>query len=83
MKHDFDPNKPVIPIAYPRLLLDMMVERGFTRQQILHGSHMDEALFDKPEQRLSPAQFLFLILNYNGFVYMLFYMIIFIIITFY
>lgn len=63
MKHDFDPNKAVIPIAYPRLLLDLMVERGFSRQQVLHGSQLDELVFDKPEQRLTPAQFLFLILN--------------------
>jgi len=41
----------------------MMVERGFSRQQVLHGSQLDELVFDKPEQRLTPAQFLFLILN--------------------
>ena len=63
MKHDFDPIKPDIPIAYPRLLLEMMVERRFSRQQVLHGSQLDELVFDKPEQRLTPAQFLFLILN--------------------
>lgn len=63
MKYDFDPNKPVVPIAYPRLLLDMMVERGFTRSEILQGSQLNDAIFDKPDHRLTPAQFLFLILR--------------------
>ncbi len=63
MKNDFDPNKPAVPIAYPRLLLDMMTERGFSRKQVLQGSSMDEGLFDKPEHRLTPAEFLFLILQ--------------------
>lgn len=63
MKHNVDPNKPVIPIAYPRLLLDIMAERGFSREKMLHGSSLDERIFDKPEQRLTPAQFFFIILN--------------------
>ena len=63
MKNDFDPNKPAVPIAYPRLLLDMMLERGFSRQEVLADSNIDANLFDKPEHRLTPAQFLFLILR--------------------
>lgn len=63
MKNDFDPNKPAVPIAYPRLLLDMMLERGFSREEVLSGSAIDHISFDKPEHRLTPAQFLFLILR--------------------
>jgi hypothetical protein len=59
MKNDFDPNKPAVPIAYPRLLLDMMLERGFSREEVLSGSAIDHISFDKPEHRLTPAQFLF------------------------
>ena len=63
MKHDFDPNKPAMPIAYPRLLLDLMAERGFSRAEVLAGSQLDPSVFDKPEQRITPAQFLFILLN--------------------
>ncbi|PTQ91395.1 AraC family transcriptional regulator [Agitococcus lubricus] len=63
MKHDLDPNKAVVPIAYPRLLLDIMAERGFSRHVVLAGSNLQESLFDQPEQRISPAQFLFIVLN--------------------
>ena len=63
MKHDFDPNKPAVPIAYPRLLLDLMAERGFSRLQVLEGSTLAAAVFDQPEQRISPAQFLHIVLQ--------------------
>ncbi len=63
MKNDFDPNKPAVPIAYPRLLLDIMAERGFSRAEVLAGSNLSEDLFDKPEHRLTPAQFLFIVMR--------------------
>lgn len=63
MKNDFDPNKPAIPIAYPRVLLNIMAERGFSRSEVLAGSGLADSLFEQPDHRITPAQFLFIVMN--------------------
>ena len=60
MKNDLDPNKPAIPIAYPRVLLNIMAEKGFSRTEVLAGSGLADSVFDKPDHRITPAQFLFI-----------------------
>ena len=63
MKNDLNPNKPAIPIAYPRVLLNIMAEKGFSRTQVLAGSGLADSVFDKPDHRITPAQFLFILMN--------------------
>lgn len=63
MKSDFDPNRPAVPIAYPRLLLEVVVERGIPRETLLDGTGILPAVFENPENRLTPAQFLHLVMN--------------------
>jgi AraC-like DNA-binding protein len=63
MKKELDPNKPVVPIAYPRLLVDVVCARGFTREQMLAGTTLNPALFENPEARIAPSQFVHMVAN--------------------
>lgn len=63
MKAELDPNKPVIPIAYPRLMLDILRERGYSREAVLAGTTLQPGVFDQAEARIAPAQMLHLIAN--------------------
>lgn len=63
MKNELDPHKPAVPVAYPRLLLEILAERGFPRATVLEGTDMSPGMFDSPDNRLTPAQFLQLVVN--------------------
>jgi AraC-like DNA-binding protein len=63
MKKELDPNKPVVPIAYPRLLLELICSRGFSPEQALAGTQLSPAIFERADARLSPAQFVHLVAN--------------------
>lgn len=68
MKPDFDPTRPAVPIAYPRLLMEILMEQGVPRELLLEGTGIRPADFENPDHRLTPAQFLQLVLNafYHG-----------------
>lgn len=63
MKPDFDPSRPAVPIAYPRLLVEILVEQGIRRETLLEGTGIAADAFENPDNRLTPAQFLHLVLN--------------------
>ena len=63
MKADFDPSRPAVPIAYPRLLVEILVEQGVIREDLLEGTGIQARAFENPDNRLTPAQFLHLVLN--------------------
>lgn len=63
MKDLLDPTKPVVPVAYPRLLMELVLERGFSRAQLLEGVALAPAVLDQADTRLTPPQFAHLITN--------------------
>lgn len=63
MKSEFDPSRPAVPVAYPRLLLEIVTSMGIARESLLEGTGIPAAVFDQPEHRLTPAQFLHLVMN--------------------
>ncbi len=56
MKNELDPKQPVVPVAYPRLILEVLAERGFATREVLAGTDIAADTLEKPEARLSPAQ---------------------------
>ena len=63
MKPDFDPSRPAVPIAYPRLLVEILNDWGTDRETLRAGTGISPGIFESPENRLTPAQFLHLVLN--------------------
>ncbi|MEK6788230.1 MAG: AraC family transcriptional regulator ligand-binding domain-containing protein [Pseudomonadota bacterium] len=46
---------PTVPVAYVRLLLKVLEERGFARDTVLHGTGLEPGLLEQAERRLPPA----------------------------
>lgn len=63
MKDLLDPTKPVVPVAYPRLLMELVQERGFSREQLLDGVAIAAGVLDQADTRLTPPQFAHIITN--------------------
>lgn len=63
MKKELDPNRTVIPVAYPRLLVDLVCARGHTRADVLTGTGLSESLLLNPDARIAPAHFVHLVAN--------------------
>jgi hypothetical protein len=53
MKPDFDPSRPAVPIAYPRLLVEILNDWGTDRETLLAGTGISPGIFESPENRLT------------------------------
>lgn len=56
-------HRPSIPISYLQLLVELVAERGVSRERLLAGVPIDPALLDRPEARMSAYQWTLLALN--------------------
>lgn len=63
MKPFVDPLRPVVPVAYPLLLVELVEERGISRDELLAGTLVSAAALDQPDSRLSPAEFVHMVVN--------------------
>lgn len=63
MKDLADPNRPVVPVSYPRLLLELVEEHGISRDTLLAGTLVSAASLDAPGGRLTPAEFVHMVVN--------------------
>lgn len=46
--------RPTIPVAYPRLLLQLFVERGVDLRALLAGTGLRDEVLAQPDARVSP-----------------------------
>lgn len=56
MKDPYGLSKASIPISYAHLLLEIMVEKGFSASEILYQSKIPSALLHQVDARISPMQ---------------------------
>src|SRR5262245_53013474 len=49
--------KPIVPIAYALLTLELAAERGVSREAMLEGIDLDPALFDQADARLGLLEY--------------------------
>lgn len=56
MKDPYGLSKASIPISYAHLLLEIMVEKGFSASEILHQSKIPLTLFNQLDARITPIQ---------------------------
>lgn len=56
MKDPYGLSKATIPISYAHLLLEIMVEKGFSASEILYQSKIPSALLHQVDARISPMQ---------------------------
>lgn len=63
MKKEIDPRTPNVPVAYPRLIVELISERGFNVEQLLAGTHIDVKVLEKPDSRLTSPEMAHIIAN--------------------
>lgn len=56
MRGVIDPTKPIIPISYLGLLVNLVAQWGVSRDELLEGSDISEAKLTDPEAKVSPLQ---------------------------
>ncbi|MCH7380715.1 MULTISPECIES: AraC family transcriptional regulator [Acinetobacter] len=56
MKDPYGLSKATIPISYAHLLLEIMVEKGFSASEILYQSKIPSALLHQVDARITPIQ---------------------------
>ncbi len=55
--------RPTIPVAYPRLLLQVFAERGLDAREVRAGTGLRDAVLAQPDARVAPSQWARLVLN--------------------
>ncbi|MBN3725502.1 AraC family transcriptional regulator [Burkholderia sp. Ac-20379] len=55
--------RPTIPVAYPRLLLQVFAERGLEAAAVRAGTGLRDAVLAQPDARVAPSQWARLVLN--------------------
>jgi AraC-like DNA-binding protein len=56
MKDPYGLSKASVPVTYAQILLDILVERGFSAEQVLSKSRLSAQLFSGTEARITPRQ---------------------------
>ncbi|WP_333981333.1 AraC family transcriptional regulator [Burkholderia gladioli] len=55
--------RPTIPVAYPRLLMQLFAERGLDQRALRVGTGLRDEVLAQPDARISPSQWARLVLN--------------------
>lgn len=55
--------RPTIPVAYPRLLMQLFAERGLDQRALRAGTGLRDEVLAQPDARVSPSQWARLVLN--------------------
>ncbi len=55
--------RPTIPVAYPRLLLQVFEERGLDAREVRAGTGLRDEVLAQPDARIAPSQWARLVLN--------------------
>lgn len=55
--------RPTIPVAYPRLLLQVFAERGIDAREVRAGTGLRDDVLARPDARVAPSQWARLVLN--------------------
>lgn len=56
MEDPYGLSKASVPVTYAQILLEILVERGFSAEQILNQSRLSSNLFLGPDVRITPRQ---------------------------
>ena len=62
-KDDLGLKRPTIPVAYPRLLLNVLRQRGIEDREARAGTGLRDVMRAQPDERVAPAQWGRLVLN--------------------
>lgn len=56
MKDPYGLTKASVPVTYAQILLEILVEKGFSAEQVLNQSRLSSHLFLGSEARITPRQ---------------------------